>query len=59
MLEKNCGVAYFPKCSDSTCFIMSARRVKVLLHHQAWQMTPLAPSDRDEEDLEEGDLDAG
>ena len=51
-LEEN-RVAYLPKCSKPTCFTISARRVKLLSHHQAGQATRFAPLDRDEEDFEE------
>jgi hypothetical protein len=39
------------------CFNMSARRVKVLLHHQAQQATRFAPLGREEEGLEGDSVD--
>jgi len=41
-------VSYSPKCSEPTCFIMSARRVKVLSHHHARHGTHRVSFGRDE-----------
>lgn len=59
-LGKIVCVAYFPKCTESMCFVMSARRVKVLSHHQAQQAKRFVPFGRDEERSEEAfDLELG